>query len=279
MKRIVVLNDIHSNYFLLSKIFNELNNINIDEYIVCGDSITDGFDNNKVLDILREKNSHIIAGNRERTITTTSPSIWEGLNQWNSMFYAYNSLTEENKKFITSLPTYQIISVEGKKICMSHGSPYHVREEVDSNSTLLFDKLIADFDCDIYLFAHTHKPFYKIYKNKFFINSGAVSCLADGHPASTYGIIKIDNGTINYEQREYCYDFEEVKNYYLNNEYSSLCQEWCNLILATLLTGIDYCCNFIDYLNHFTTNDEKHTSDIWNESFISFMKLNDLVVF
>ena len=98
----------------------------------------------------------------------------------------------------------------------------------------MFDKLIEEMSCDVYLFAHTHQPFNLQYKGKHFINSGAVCCSSHGKAIAAYGILTLDGAKINYDQREYHYDFEAIKKYYLQSEYHKKCPECSNLYIYML---------------------------------------------
>jgi tRNA U34 5-carboxymethylaminomethyl modifying GTPase MnmE/TrmE len=83
MEKIAVLNDIHGNLFLLNKALNYLKDKNISKFLICGDFLTDGPDDNKIIDILKSLDSEIILGNREESILkifSSSNEITEKLN-------------------------------------------------------------------------------------------------------------------------------------------------------------------------------------------------------
>lgn len=279
MKKIAIINDVHSNYLLLKSVLDDIKKYNVDDFIFCGDYITDGFDNDKVLDIIKSKTKNIIAGNRDLSIANYDNKSWDDINQMKSMLYAYTNTTDENKAFLKTLPIFKIINIENKKICFSHGTPFNVRKLVNNNSYDVFDKLIDNFSCDIYLFAHTHIPFHIIYRNKHFINSGAISCSVDNNPHSTYGILSIQENDIQYSQKELYYNFEDVKKYYIESNYHRECKEWSNLILYTLRDGFDYCCDFIQFINKFSNGSEKIISDLWHIKFEEYMHYKNLEIF
>ena len=278
MKKIAIINDIHSNYLLLKLVLKDIEKYNVDDFIFCGDYVTDGFDNDKVLNLIKSKTKNIIAGNRDLSIANYDNKSWIGINQMKSMLYAYNNTTEENKNILKTLAIFKIINIENKRICFSHGTPFNVRELVNSNSYDVFEELIDKFSCDIYLFAHTHIPFHTVYKNKHFINSGAISCVVDNKPHSTYGILSIKDNDLQYSQNELYYNFEDVKKYYTDSNYHKECKEWSNLILYTLRDGFDYCCDFIKYINIFSNGNEKTTSNLWHVKFEEYMHYKNLEI-
>ena len=160
MKKIAILNDIHCNYPVLDQVLKDLKIKNIDHYIICGDFLTDGFDNEKIVNTIRTLPATVIAGNREISLNNDQ-HIWQNKDRWTSMVFAYNSLTSNSLEYLKTLPITKTIKVEGLSICISHGSPYNVRDLIYKESKHFFNKIIKDFPADVYLFAHTHKKFYK----------------------------------------------------------------------------------------------------------------------
>jgi len=269
MRRIAVINDIHGNYLFLERILRELKYQNIDDYIIGGDLVSDGVENNLVVNTIKNLTINVVAGNRDKDIANYNGIDWQKNERFYNMLYAYNELSEDNKEYLKKLSIYKIISIEGLKICISHGSPYNVREIIRPHMTDLFDKLIRDFNCDIYLFAHTHQLCNITYNSRYFINSGAVNCSSIGKPGAYYGILTIDKGKVMYEQKIYEFNYEEVKKYYLDSDYYKYCPEWANIILYTLKTGSDNCCPFIDsYDNNLS----------YKENFEKYMKENNLEI-
>lgn len=277
---IAIMADIHANYYCLEKALEDIKNRGIQTILFLGDYITDGFENNKVLDVIK-KYKYVIAGNRELSITNYDGHSWNKLSQFKNMLYTYHTIHKENIDYIKSLPSYKLITLNSKKICLSHGTPFHIREIVNANSFDIFDKLIAVFNCDIYLFAHTHEAFYTTYKNKTFINPGSIILPADG-PTSKYGILNLQN--MQYKQISIKYDFTTLRNYYLNSDYFKQNQEWCNLLIHTNETGIDYVCGFIRFVEEKAKKehiDIKHhiPNNLWHIAFLEFMKINGLHIY
>lgn len=271
MKRIAVLSDIHGNYLLLNKVLKKLSMENIEEFIVCGDSITDGFENERIINLFRKHNFHVILGNREESMINHNISLWENDVRWHPFAFAYKSLSDKSINYLKSLKNHGILEIDGVKILVTHGSPYNVRDMVYPNNHQLFTKLINDYQADVYLFGHTHYPFYKEYNGKIFINSGSVSTPVDIMLTSTYGILTIDSGKVFYEKGEVSYDFEEIKEYYLTSDFYKCCKEWCNLLLYTMRFGHDYCSDFVNYL--LSLDDQE-----WDKAFLEYMKMNNLSI-
>lgn len=273
-KKIAIINDIHSNYLLLDKILNYTEKIGVSDYIIGGDAITDGIWANEVLDRLQKINAIMINGNREESIINYDGSSWQNNPQFSMIHYTFQNISLKNMNFLKTLPNYRIVNIAGVKICISHGSPYNIRDLVRFDSEDLFDSLIKDYDADIYLFAHTHIPFNRKYKDKLFINVGAL--LPHDKKEVSFGILQIEDKTITYYPQKLKYDFEEVKNFYLNSHFYDVSPEWCNILINEFKDGIDYYQMFAKYINtNYQTIDNKH----WKEEFNKFMKQNNLDIY
>ena len=240
MEKVAILNDIHGNLYLLNKALAYLRDKNISKYLICGDFLTDGPDDNKIIDILKTIPCEIILGNREESILNISPDLSNLNEKMYPLYYTYKNLTKENLKFIKNLPTSKIIEIGGHKICMSHGSPYKSRDLINDKSTNTFKNLIKDYPADIYLFAHTHEYFSTEYQNKLFLNSGAINCFIGKKCVTTFGIITLNDDLVLYEQVELPYDFDDVKDYYLKSKYYEEFPEWTNIVLYILKYGVNY---------------------------------------
>ena len=279
MRKTAVLSDIHSNYIVLKEILNELEKENIDEYLFCGDYVVNGFEDNEVLETIHSLNTkNIIAGNRDVSIATYNGHSWKDLNQFKAIQYSYDNITKKNLDFLKSLPIFKIITLEGKKIYFAHGAPDNVREQIYKDSYDIFDKLIDRCKADIYITGHTHFPFCKRYKNKLFINPGTVGAPIDGNPISTYAILEIDGDNISYSHRVFNYDYNVLKEHYLNSEFHQKCKEWSNLTIYMFRDGFDYYNEFVQFVNKETNGDEKETSRLWNEMFLEYFKMKKLKV-
>ena len=67
MEKVAILNDIHGNLYLLNKALAYLRDKNISKYLICGDFLTDGPDDNKIIDILLDPSTPELILNKEVT--------------------------------------------------------------------------------------------------------------------------------------------------------------------------------------------------------------------
>ncbi|MDD3341033.1 MAG: metallophosphoesterase family protein [Bacilli bacterium] len=248
--RIAVFADIHSNYLVFKKAYQQTKNLNIDTYIFLGDYVTDGFDGNKVLDIIKSTKGFAICGNREKSLIEydkKKKKDWSKYIQYYNMKFGYECLNKNNIAFIESLDISKIITLNHKKICLSHGTPEDVRGTVLEDSFHVFDALIEQYNCDIYLFGHQHKSFCTFYKNKYFINPGSIGMPTDEFPYK-YGILEIKDDEINFEIKNVEYDYEELYHYYQNSAYCKAAPQWCELLLYSMKDRKNHLDHFIKFV-------------------------------
>lgn len=89
-----------------------------------------------------------------------------------------------NCDWYSSLPLYNTITAEGKKIFFSHGHPFYVKHGYSA-----IEERAKKENADICLFGHTHTPYTSVKDGIHYMNPGAV---ANG----SYGIIDIVKGGI-----------------------------------------------------------------------------------
>jgi putative phosphoesterase len=246
--KIAVFADIHSNYPVFMEAYKDALSNSVDMFLFLGDNVTDGFDGNKILDIIKNSNGYSINGNRELSIIdydNNKDERWNKYLQFRSMKYGYECLSKENIEYLKGLPIYKILNIANKKICISHCSPYDVRGTVGCDSYDIFDKLIEDYDCDIYLFGHEHVSYYTEYKNRYFINPGSLGIPTNGCPFS-YGLLTINDNIIDYKRVDIMYDYDKLEGYYRNSDYYKEATIWCSLLLLNMKTKENHVYFFIN---------------------------------
>ena len=274
--RIAVLSDIHSNLVAFNLIMNSLKNEHIDKFCFLGDYITDGENENTILNIVKKISNFTILGNREKYILDYSP-IKKDYNNYKTIHTTYKNLSEENIEYLKHLKEHYLIKINNYKILMIHGNQYYNDSD---NIEKTFDKIIDAFDFDICLFGHTHRYLFKKYRNKYFLNPGSVGNPCD-YPTYKYCILEITD-TVNVILKEFDVkkSFNELVSAYKKTKYYKENYVWANLILYIIRDGIDYCSLFLNLFNNKIKDLGELKADvfnkIWNETFDDFKKIHNL---
>lgn len=96
------------------------------------------------------------------------------------------SYVRGNNDFISNVPRERIINIQGKKIFITHGHDYGVKngyERIIQRAQLL--------NVDLVFFGHTHRAKELIDGNRVFVNPGSIS-VPIGLARPSYCIIEID---------------------------------------------------------------------------------------
>ena len=239
--KIAVISDIHCNLLALKLALQEIKKEKIDKIIYLGDYITDGIYENEILEIVNKTAMYAVLGNREQYILDYSKEKKE-YNNYKTISYTYNNLTNKNIKYIQSLKKAYEIKIMGYKFLLIHGDSYY---KPGIKIEKMIDSIEKDYDFDICLFGHTHKYYSKEYKGKLFINPGSLGQPIDGKTYK-YCIIEIDN-TIKYIKKEINIEdsFAYLLNNYRKSKYYKDNKVWGNLILHTIKNGKNYCSPFL----------------------------------
>lgn len=89
-----------------------------------------------------------------------------------------------NCDFMSPLPGFDILTIEGRKIFFTHGHIYNVKYGCQR-----VIEAARQQGADICLFGHTHVPVNEYHDGLYLMNPGSLGHPYDGQP--TYGIIEI----------------------------------------------------------------------------------------
>lgn len=202
--RIAVLSDIHSNLAALEAVLDDLPEV--DELLCSGDLVGYGAEPNEVIDLVRKEQIRCVMGNHDYAAVTGDV---RGMNHLaaQAALWTHRVLTEENRKFLRSLPLESKIKLSGKTVYLTHGSPRdplweYVFPDI-SNSSLL--EIMREVEADISVFGHTHVPMLRKIFGKLVLNPGGVGQPRDFDARAGYAILELD------EKEEPTIQFKRVK--------------------------------------------------------------------
>ena len=235
--KIGIISDIHSNIYALEAVLDDMESRNIDLIACTGDLVGYGTRPNEVIDTIRKNRILTIMGNYDDAIGNfkmvcgcdyKDPKDTEKASL--SMYFTSIETTDENKRYLSSLPKEATLNFNNKTIKLVHGSTRLINEylkEDSKESKEVMDELAED----ILVCGHTHIPYYKYYGEKLLVNAGSVGKPKTNKPSANYVIINIDNmSSFKVEIIEVNYDFEKIareieENDILPNDFARLIRE------------------------------------------------------
>lgn len=217
--KIGIISDVHGNINSLEAVLKELENAKIQKIICLGDFIGGAAKSEEVIQkIMQIKDKCIcVMGNREKYIIEGLPETVHNKKkvsqeQIERYKWTKSHLSDESIEYIYKLPKEIIYEIEGKKIYIAHypmNKDGSFKKHIKMASSKENEEMFSEINADIYLYGHTHKSIYNKYKNKIYINPGAVGCPEKTNNAP-YGILEIGSNKIEYKQLNLNYNVKEV---------------------------------------------------------------------
>lgn len=212
--KIAIISDIHGNSVALQAVLKDAQENKVDEYIYTGDLVNDLPFGNETLEIVKNTSRKVLKGNKEQYLIEYEQEKYDWDNiQFKNTIFMYNELSDENKSYIKKLPHCMNIEYDGIKLCIAHGSPESVEEQLKYARKDLLDKYTKNLNADALIFGHTHeKMWYEYINNKLVLNAGCAGVSPYYIGKAEYVILTLENGKINnIELKLIDYDIELVK--------------------------------------------------------------------
>lgn len=210
--KVAVFADIHSNKRALEACIRDSKMFGVSEYIVAGDIICDWHEPNETIDIVRSLTPLVIKGNWEQAISEYKAvfDIWEIYEEYASILWTYNTLTQENRDYIKNLPKVLTAMHDDLSIRIVHGSPFNVNEGLYLKKGIeRIHNALKQISENVLIFAHTHEQSCTHFGEKVAINPGSVGEHYNEECAAEYCILEIVDGKLSdVIFRKVKYDFD-----------------------------------------------------------------------
>ncbi|NMB88188.1 MAG: metallophosphoesterase family protein, partial [Chloroflexi bacterium] len=195
--KIAVLSDIHANLPALQAVLEHARRQEVEDRWNLGDSVGYGPFPDEVVQLIRKQNILSISGNYDRKVLKVKHKIkqWKeekAPEKWLSFQWAFDHLTQENRRFLKYLPEQRLIHLAGWKILLVHASPDSPKEHLGPDTPLeRLQELAQIAQADMVLCGHSHQPFARQAGHTWFINPGSVGRPDDGDPRAAYTILDL----------------------------------------------------------------------------------------
>ncbi len=213
-----IISDLHANLEALQGVLAQIDTLDVDQVLNLGDTVGYYSHPNECVELIRERNITSIMGNHDVVACGKLEPVYFNPTAAQAILWARETLMDDNKKWIASLPDSRLINDE---ILIVHGSVK------DRDEYLLFrPEIEASFaalenqhgDINVVFFGHTHRRiFYEkeganIYsggKNdklvlrkgaRYLINPGSVGQPRDGDSRASFCTYDSAAGEIKYHR-------------------------------------------------------------------------------
>ncbi len=283
--RYALIADIHGNLPALRAVFSDLERRRVDEIVFLGDYFVSLPFPNEVIEAVRSSGAcRVVRGNGEDYLTTLAK---EDQNTWTDgqrePLYWYNrTITDDNKRWLASLPSDMLFYDGGTEIHIAHKSsafigniemPYvnraalrrqfpdtfnqnlfntYMQENLLSSKT--FRRKLSSLSKGVYAFGHTHMQWQLFCDGVLLINPGSCGLPQDGETTAAYAVLDISADGFHAELCRIPYD---VGGLIKSIEASALYGEariWCELIMGELTTGRERVLPFLEYTENYANS-------------------------
>lgn len=240
--KIAVISDVHGNKSALDKVLDDIKQKKADKIYCLGDIAMGGYDPNytinKLFELKKEMNDdfEIIQGNTDKLIVDYNDTLYEKMLKANPlMAQALNLdvkiIDDDKKRLLSNLNIDKILTVNGVKIHLVHGSPRKQDENIfpDTPSSEV-EKMVETSPADVILCGHTHIPCgFSLNSGKTVVNAGSIGRSMTKDKMPVYLLMTIDsNGAYSFEHIKVKYDNKQTaqlikeRNFELSEEFSKL---------------------------------------------------------
>jgi putative phosphoesterase len=216
--KFAVFGDIHGNIEALRAAYNSARKAGAEKIYHLGD--LGGYSPfvNEVVDFLRQHNIEGAQGNYDEAVAndrehcgckSEDPVQEEMANR--SFAWTKAHVLPATQAFMKNLPVEIKFTVEGKQIWLFHATPKKNNLYwYEDRSEKFFREMAEKGDADIMIYGHTHKPYWKEFEGKIFINAGSVGKPKDGDPRACVTMIEIIPDNVKVEFLRVPYDVEKA---------------------------------------------------------------------
>lgn len=185
--KIVFFSDIHGNIYAFNKFIEDIERINADKVVFCGDVFGYYYYPNQIYTYIREHEWNCVLGNHDKMLLDVIDCNLDNgrlIEKYGSIYKnPINILDEKNIAFIRSLQAKYEFEVDKIRFGVFHGTPmdnlngrlYPSDAIIDYNDYCIFDYVIL---------GHTHHKLVKRVNNTTIINPGSLGQQRDGKGCS-----------------------------------------------------------------------------------------------
>ncbi|MBI5726068.1 MAG: metallophosphoesterase family protein [Planctomycetes bacterium] len=214
---VALTGDIHANLPALLAVLDDAKRRGAEMTLNSGDSVGYGAFPQEVVSLLRERKIAGVVGNydaRTMAIKTLSarrkPRNHLKILAFN---WAYDRLSEAGREYLKSLPKEIRLTLEGKRLLLTHGSVESIKEYIDADTAQeRLDELARLSDADIVVSGHSHLPFIGRSGKCIFINTGSVGRPDDGDPRACYALLTLGGPAVKVRHYRVKYDIQQASD-------------------------------------------------------------------
>ncbi len=194
---LALIGDVHANLPALEAVLDDARRRGATAVLNTGDFVGYGAFPDDVVDLMRQEHVISVIGNYDVQVLA-----WKRLKgrqkpkkpeKRTAMKWAHRHLSGENRTYLSALPREVRLTLGGKRIFVTHGSPASITEYITAETPAARLRELARMaHADIIVTGHAHRPFAREVDGVWFINTGSVGRPDDGDPRACYALLELD---------------------------------------------------------------------------------------
>ncbi len=198
---VALIGDVHANLPALEAVLDHARRQEAAAVWNVGDFVGYGAFPNRVIKRLRREKAVSISGNYDLRVLDFKKKRkkWrkkKRLEKYLAFQWTDHVLTKKNRHYLASLPREQELSIDGRRILLTHGSPASDGEHLTPDTPdERLRELVSLVGAELVICGHSHQPFVREVDGVTFINTGSVGRPDDGDPRACYAILRIEGAT------------------------------------------------------------------------------------
>jgi putative phosphoesterase len=199
MTRIGVFGDLHGNSAATQAVLEDIDRVGVDAIVCLGDLVGYGARPNETIDLIRERGIPTIMGNYDDGVGFDRDDCGcaykdEGEREHGqaSLFWTRAATADDRKAYLRSLPFDHRLQMAGQSLRFVHGSPRRINEYLfEDRDAASLARIARSAECDILVFGHTHKPWFRQVGDVLMVNAGSAGKPKDGDPRACWALLDL----------------------------------------------------------------------------------------
>ncbi len=196
---IALISDIHANLPALEAVLADAKTRGAVAVLNAGDIIGYGAFPDETIDLIRSSPVMSVIGNYDLAVLKKRWKTKKFRNKKKhlAMRWAYHNMTPGNREWLSGLPDRIRLTVKGKRLLITHGSPESITEYLTGETPVSrLEKIAQTVNTDFIITGHSHAPAVREAGGTWFINCGSVGRPEDGDFRACYALLTLDPLTI-----------------------------------------------------------------------------------
>lgn len=170
--KIGLLSDVHASLTPLHHALDLFERQGVELILCAGDLVDRGIEGDAVVGVFRDRQILCVQGNHDQDTSEYQLKVYQRLpaHEMPEFFLKLPTL-----EYLATLPDHVRLEVEGKRVYLTHGSPWSNFEYIyPESSRYLCREVLKAAQADVVIVGHTHMPMRIWVGSKYIINPGSV---------------------------------------------------------------------------------------------------------